>query len=86
MGYTMKRGNSAVPFSELGSSPAKDNTGAHDKFKTETEHEEYHDVNPTENLSEAEMKKASKKKGKEEGPESYSKADLAAEIRKQSNP
>ena len=24
MGYTMKRGNSAVPFKELGSSPAKD--------------------------------------------------------------
>ena len=25
MGYTMKRGNSAVPFKELGSSPAKQN-------------------------------------------------------------
>ena len=24
MGYKMKRGNSAVPFKELGSSPAKD--------------------------------------------------------------
>ena len=56
MGYNMNG------FSGFGNSPAKDNTGAHTKFKTETEHEGYHDVNPTENLNKAEMGKASKKK------------------------
>ena len=45
-------------------SPIKDlyTIGNHENFKTETEHEEYHDVNPTEDLNEAEMKEASKKK------------------------
>ena len=65
MAYNMKRGNSAVPFKELGSSPAKHGNNPagdapHTKFKTETEHEEYHDVNPTEDLNKAEMKEASK--------------------------
>ena len=30
MAYNMKRGNSAVPFKELGSSPAKDTEGSHE--------------------------------------------------------
>jgi len=43
----------------------------HTKFKTETEHEEYHDIYPTEDLNEAEMKEASKSKNtiKVEKPE-----------------
>ena len=43
-------------------SPLKDlyTVGNHENFKTETEHEEYHDVNPSENLNKAEMAEASK--------------------------
>jgi len=37
-------------------------TAPHTKFKTDTEHEEYHDIYPTKDLNEAEMKEASKKK------------------------
>ena len=37
-------------------------TGPHTKFKTETEHEEYHDIHPTEDLNKAEMEEASKPK------------------------
>ena len=63
MAYRMK--GSGLPFKELGSSPAKHGNNPagdapHTKFKTETEHEEYHDVNPTEDLNKAEMKEASK--------------------------
>ena len=37
-------------------------TGPHGKFKTETEHEEFHVIYPTEDLTEAEIKEASKPK------------------------
>ena len=37
-------------------------TGPHTKFKTETQHEEYHDKYPTEDLNKAEMTEASKPK------------------------
>ena len=36
-------------------------TAPHAKFKTETEHEEYHDIYPTKDLNEAEMEEAGKK-------------------------
>ena len=54
-------------FSGFGNSPAKHGTNSkgdkpHTKFKTETEHEEYHDIHPTKDLNKAEMKEASKKK------------------------
>ena len=37
-------------------------TKPHAKFKTETQHEEYHDIHPTEDLNKAEMAEASKPK------------------------
>ena len=37
-------------------------TRPHVKFKTETQHEEYHDIHPTEDLNKAEMAEASKLK------------------------
>jgi hypothetical protein len=37
-------------------------TAPHTKFKTKTDHEEYHDIHPTKDLNKAEMKEASKKK------------------------
>ena len=43
-----------------GDNSSKD--GPHTKFKTTTEHEEFHDIYPTEDLNEAEMKEASKPK------------------------
>ena len=65
MGFNLKSGNTSA-FKMMGSSsPAKHGNNPagdapHTKFKTETEHEEYHDVNPTEDLNKAEMKEASK--------------------------
>ena len=58
---------SSGPFKMMGSSPTKHGTNPkgdtpHTKFKTETEHEEYHDINPTQDLNKAEMKEASKPK------------------------
>ena len=58
---------SSGPFKMMGSSPAKHGTNPkgdapHTKFKTETEHEEYHDIYPTRDLNEAEMEEASKPK------------------------
>ena len=53
-------------------------TGAHNKFKTETEHEEYHDIHPTKDLNKAEMKKASKEY--EGGPSRITKPKTKEEM------
>ena len=37
-------------------------TGPHTKFKTKTQHEEYHNIYPTKDLNKAEMTEASKPK------------------------
>jgi len=76
-------------FSGFGNSPAKHGknskgTGLHTKFKTETEHEEYHDIHPTKDLNEAEMKEASKKKNtiraKKGGPSKITKPKTKEEL------
>jgi len=64
MAFRLKSQGSS--FKMMGSSPVKHGKNSsgnapHAKFKTETEHEEYHDVNPTKDLNKAEMKEASKK-------------------------
>ena len=67
MAFKQRSTGSPLEFKQMGSSPAKHGNNPagdkpHTKFKTETEHEEYHNVNPTEDLNKAEIKEASKKK------------------------
>ena len=67
MAFKQRSTGSPLEFKQMGSSPAKHGNNPagdapHTKFKTETEHEEYHDIHPTEDLNKAEMKEASKPK------------------------
>ena len=66
----------------------------HTKFKTETEHEEYHDKHPTKDLNKAEMKKASDEYAKTHFPggtkkserDKFSDRETQREIEKESSP
>mgnify|MGYP003148436800 CR=1 FL=1 len=69
MTFKQRSTGSPLEFKQMGSSPAKHGTNPkgdapHTKFKTETEHEEYHDVHPTKDLNKAEIKGATKPKSK----------------------
>ena len=57
MVFKMKGWNGWSPLKH-GENPKGDKP--HTKFKTETEHEEYHDIYPTKDLNEAELKEAEK--------------------------
>jgi len=60
-GFYGKGNQSPVEHSPANHGTNPEGDKPHTKFKTETEHEEYHDIHPTKDLNKAEMKEASKK-------------------------
>ena len=99
MTFKLRSGNGPLPFKQMGSSPAKHGNNPagdkpHTKFKTETEHEEYHDIHPTQDLNKAEMKKASDEYAKTNFPggtkkserDLFNDAETKKETEKESTP